>query len=276
MGVDHFIVVEPQEVKLYKDSIKKLKLRTTVVELDMGFKNKYELCDEFGLTKSTGSGPARNYAWEHSIKSGSTHHWVMDDNIRWFRRINNNQKVILESGSGFRAMEDFAKKFINVAMAGPQYSFFSPRKEKYKPIILNTRVFSCNFIRNSVPLRWRGRYNEDIILSLDMLKAGWCTLLYRAFTQDKMITQAMKGGNTTELYEGKTLSKGEKYSKTGTNQKSIMLQRLHPEYAEVVWKYDRVHHKANLRSFQKTNRLIVDPTWKPPQDKEYGLELKAT
>jgi hypothetical protein len=273
MGVEHNIIVEPQEVKLYQNAINKLKLLTTVVPLDMSMKTKYELCDDLGLTKSTGSGPARNWAWEHSIKQGHTHHWVMDDNIRHFRRINNNRKVIIESGAGFRAMEDFSKRYLNVAMSGPQYSFFSPRKEKFKPIILNTRVFSCNFIRNSAPFRWRGRYNEDIILSLDMLKAGWCTLLFRAFTQDKMVTQTMKGGNTTELYDGTSKNKDEKFSKTGTIAKSVMLQKVHPDFAEVVWKYDRIHHSAKLRSFQKTNRLIPDPNWKAPKDKEYGLIL---
>ena len=62
----------------------KKNLLCTVVELDMTFKDKYETCDEFGLTRSTGPGPARNFAWHHSMVNGHKWHWVMDDNIAGF------------------------------------------------------------------------------------------------------------------------------------------------------------------------------------------------
>ena len=81
MKVPHFIVVEPQEVDLYNKAIKHWDLLTTVLELDMSFKEKYECCDKLGMTKSTGPGPARNFAWEHSKQNGDDWHWVMDEMI---------------------------------------------------------------------------------------------------------------------------------------------------------------------------------------------------
>jgi len=43
-------------------------------------------------------------------------------------------------------------------------------------------------IRNDVPYRWRGRYNEDTDLSLRMLKDRWCTIQFNAFLQGKAAT----------------------------------------------------------------------------------------
>ena len=87
MGVDHFVVVEPQQVADYEKAVKDMKLSATILPLDMTYKDKYETCDNLGLTKSTGPGPARNFAWDHSIANGHKWHWVMDDNLQSFMRM---------------------------------------------------------------------------------------------------------------------------------------------------------------------------------------------
>jgi hypothetical protein len=263
MGVKHHIVVEPQEVELYKAAVKKWNLLTTVVELDMKYKEKYELCDDLGLSKSTGSGPARNFAWDHSIKTGHKWHWIMDDNIRSFRRLNNNEKIRVKNGSIFRAMEDFSLRYENVAMAGPQYAMFTPARQQLAPFILNTRIFSCNLIRNDVPFRWRGRYNEDLIMSIDMLKGGWCTFLFYPFLQEKIRTQMMKGGNTSELY------------KDGTMDKSRMAYLTHPDVCEITYKYGRWHHTADLSRFKHQYPIKKKDVKISKKPNNYGMTLKV-
>lgn len=111
-------------------------------------------------------------------------------------------------------------------------------------------------------VRWRGRYNEDTILSLDMLKAGWCTIQFNAFLQGKVHTQTMKGGNTDELY------------REGTLAKSQMMVTTHPDVSRVVWKFNRWHHHVDYRRF-KRNQLKLKPgidlsTMEP---NEYGMKL---
>lgn len=252
MGVDHFVVVEPKEVKLYKDSVNKMNLRASILELDLKFKEKYELLDEAGQTKSTGPGPARNFAWDHSERNGAAWHWVMDDNIRSFRRLNNNEKVKVSSGVMFEAMEDFCKRYKNVGMAGPNYLMFAPARTKIPPFIINTRIYSCNLIKNCTPFKWRGRYNEDTILSLDILKSGLCTVQFNAFLQEKMNTQSIGGGNTEDFYskEGKKF-KDCKYTDKGTLEKSKMLARVYPEIARVVFRFKRWHHLVNYSGFKQ-------------------------
>tara|TARA_R100001377_G_scaffold60798_2_gene36943 strand:+ start:679 stop:1653 length:975 start_codon:yes stop_codon:yes gene_type:complete len=256
MGVRHNVVVEPSQMDDYRNAIKSMNLLATAVELDLSYKEKYELCDNHGLTKSTGPGPARNFAWDHSKSNGYDWHWVMDDNIRSFRRLNKNEKVKVINGSIFKAMEDFCLRYENISMAGPNYFMFASARSKTKPFITNTRIYSCNLIRNDVPFKWRGRYNEDTILSLDMLKNKWCTVQFNAFLQEKMPTQAVKGGNTGEFYhvEG-TVKKGEKYADTGTLAKSQMQVSVHPDVSRLVHRFGRIHHYVDYGPF-KNNELV--------------------
>lgn len=276
MGVKHYVVVEPQQVSDYEKAVREMKLLTTVLPLDMSYKDKYELCDEFGLTKSTGPGPARNFAWEHSISNGYKWHWVMDDNIRSFRRLNNNEKVKCESPAFWKAMEDFCLRYTNVGMAGPNYYMFAPARTKQPPFITNTRIYSCNLIRNDIPFRWRGRYNEDTIISLDMLKAGWCTIQFNAFLQEKIPTQTVKGGNTEEFYhkEG-TVQKGQKYADTGTIAKSKMLIAVHPDVSKLVWKFERYHHHVDYTPFKNQKLIKKSDINISNTVNNYGMGLKV-
>ena len=254
MGINHSLIVEPQEIKLYQKSINEFNINAKIIELDMTYKEKYELCDNLGLTKSTGSGPARNFAWDDSIKKGHSYHWIMDDNIRNFIRINNNKKRYCKNPAFFKIMEDFILRYNNLYMVGPNYDFFVPQRSKRNALTLNTKIYSCNLIKNDIPFRWRGRYNEDVILTLDILKSGNCTVLFNALLQQKMVTQFLKGGNTDELYKGNEKKIGEKYSKNGTIDKSQMLANIHPDIAKVVYKFHRIHHSVNYTKFKK-NKL---------------------
>ena len=260
MGVPFRIVVEPQEYDEYASVIDPAK----ILILDMDYKKQYEMCDELGLTKTSGSGPARNFIWDHAVSTGAEFHWIMDDNIRNFYRRNHNAKIRVHDGAFFRAMEEFVERYENIAMAGPQYHYLGLQQRALTtPFSINSRIYSCNLIRNDVPFRWRGRYNEDTILSLDMLKAGWCTVTFNAFLQGKMTTTAkMKGGNTDELY------------REGTLAKSQMMMTTHPDVSRVVWRYNRWHHHVDYRRF-KRNQLKLKPgidlsTMEP---NEYGMKL---
>lgn len=258
MNVAYLVIVEEQEYDNYAKVVDK----KNILILPQKYQDEYDTFDDLGNTKSKGPGAARNFAWEHSIELGAKRHWVMDDNIAMFMRFNKNLIVRVNSGSFFRCMEDFVDRYNNIAMAGPQYFMFTPRKNKLPPYILNTRIYSCNLIRNNVSYRWRGRYNEDTDLSLRMLKDGWCTIQFYAFVQDKITTQKIKGGNTAEFY-----------AKEGTLPKSKMLQDMHPDVAKVVWRFNRWHHHVDYLPF-KRNRLIKKEGLVVPKGvNNYGMTL---
>lgn len=258
MHVPYFIVVEEQEYEKYCSVIAKEK----VLILDKKYQDEYDTFDDLGNTKSKGPGAARNFAWDHSISNGHDWHWVMDDNIRYFYRLNRNTKIPLGDGTGLRIMEEFVERYTNVAMAGPNYTAFAARKYKYPPFIINTRIYSCNLIRNDLPFRWRGRYNEDTDISLRMLKAGWCTVQFYAFLQNKARTQTIKGGNTAEFY-----------AKEGTEPKSKMLVKMHPDVSRMSFRYGRIHHYVDYRPFKKNKLVRKKDIEVQPGVNNFGLGL---
>lgn len=254
MHTPYFIIVERQEFDAYAAVIDPSK----ILILDPAFQRDYDDCINDG--KSKGSGPARNYAWAHSMSIGAKWHWCIDDNIRTFHRLFENKKQYVGDGTIFRCMEDFVLRYRNIAMAGPHYHTFAHQRELLPPFTLNTRIYSCNLIRNDVPFRWRCRYNEDTDLSLRMLKAGWCTVLFYAFLQNKQQTGTMKGGNE-EIYA------------KGTLGKSRMLVNLHPDCARLTYKFKRIHHHVDYKRF--TQKLVKRTGVTVPEGAyNYGMELR--
>lgn len=246
MGVPYRIVVEPQEFEHYANVIDSKKI------LILPFSNLGQ-----------GSIPARNWVWDHAINEGHEWHWIVDDNIRYFERLKNNLKVRVSDGTIFRCMEDFANRYVNVALAGPNYNFFVIRKRQHPIMVLNSRVYSCILIRNSIKYRWRGRYNEDTDLSLRVLKDGWCTIQFNAFLQAKTATMTMKGGNSDELYKD-----------DGRLQMARSLQEQHPDVVRITRKWGRWQHQVDYSRF-KNNRFVLRPDFIMPEKvDEYGMVLQ--
>lgn len=246
IGVPYSIVIEPQELAAYAAVIDPEKI------LVLPFSNLGQ-----------GSIPARNWVWEHAISTGAERHWILDDNIYGFFRFNRNLKTPCATGAIFRAAEDFIDRYENVAIAGFHYFMFVWRKEKLPPFYLNTRIYSCILLRNDLPYRWRGRYNEDTDLSLRALKDGWCTVLFNAFLALKQITMTAKGGNTDELYVD-----------DGRLKMAESLAEQHPDVARVSFKWGRPQHHVDYSRFEK-NRLKKKPGLVVPEGADnYGMVLQ--
>ena len=237
-GVPFRLVVEPQEVQRYTAEYGTM----SVIELDMNYQTAYETMDAYGDTLSYGPGPARNFAGDIARAENSGMHWTIDDNlIPCLFRYKDKRYIKVRKGipNWFAEIEVLITKFNNVAMGGPYDFAFSMQGKKIRHYIFNTRVYSFNLIRNNLPHRWRGRWNEDTILSIDILKAGFATCLVQTHLMHKMQTNAIKGGNTGEFYGGK------KVSNTGPKTRGQL--RAYPEYTKITKKFGRIHHHIDYR-----------------------------
>lgn len=250
INVPFRIVVEPQEFDRYAAVIDPAKILT------LPFSNLGQ-----------GSIPARNWVWQRSIKEGAERHWIMDDNIKAFYRFNRNLKVPVSDGAIFQAAEDFTDRYANVLMSGLNYFMIASRKSaSIKPFTLNTRIYSCILLSNSTPLRWRGRYNEDTDLSLRILKAGFCTILFNAFLAEKTTTMKMKGGNTDELYK-----KTEGFD--GRLEMAKSLAKQHPHVTKITRKWGRYQHHVDYRPFASNRLKLKRKTEIVPGENNYGMKL---
>lgn len=259
INVDYFIIVERSEYEQYAKFIDKKR----ILVLPQNYLDDYDTFWTDDGDSRKGPGAARNFAWDHSIDLGHNYHWVMDDNLDGFYRLNRNYDWKVNSGTIFCCMEDFSERYTNVAISGPNYRAFTKASEPIPPFKANTRIYSCLLIKNNIPYRWRGRYNEDTDLCLRVLKDGLCTIQFNAFIQGKVTTQRMQGGNTKEFYK-----------EEGTKRKTQMLIDMHPDVARLVWKFNRWHHHVDYTPFEK-NKLKFSPNFvSKSKINEYNMVLK--
>jgi len=233
-GIDFKIAVEPQEYNLYCASIGERYIAK------LPFSN-------LGL----GSFPARNWCFQDSIDKGFRKHYIFDDNIRGFYRLNSGNRTRCSSRESIECLELFSERYSKLAISGFNYLYFVTRNSR-KPFSINTHVYSAMLINNEIPFRWRLKYNEDVDLCLQALHNKWSTVLLNVYLADKTSTVTkMKGGNQTDLY------------KNNNEQKKILkaksLQLVWPQYVKIVERFGRPHHFVawNKHFRHPLNRKIV-------------------
>jgi len=251
-GVPFFVVVETQEQSAYESVAGRERV------LVLPFSN-------LGL----GSIPARNWIKDHATAAGAERHWQLDDNIEYFRRLWRGKRIECSASVALRVVEDFSDRYSNVAVAGLNYTMFvfPSGKKGIPPFFLNVHVYSCTLVSNATPHRWRGRYNEDTDYCLQVLADGWCTVLVNAFQCHKIATMVLKGGNTTDLYQG-----------DGRLRMARALERAWPGVVATGRRFKRPQHvvRGAWRKFDTPLKLRpgVDLSGLPKVD-DYGLSLRA-
>jgi len=238
LNLDYKIVIEQSEYEKY----------STVINPD----KILIIPDEYFTKDVGGSIPARQFVWNHSLKEGHKKHWILDDNIRGFYRINNSAKYKLKTGIFFHIIEKYCDRFTNIGLSGMIEYKFAPSINQYRRKIFteNTRIFSCILVNTELLTeknieKWRGIYNEDADLSIRVLKAGLTTWLSNQFVINKMTTMSMKGGNTSGIYQGNGLSK-----------KTDSLIKQHPDVVKRMFRFSKDHFYINYKTF-KQNKYIL-------------------
>ncbi len=203
----------------------------------------------------------RNWIWDYAQEQGYPRFWTFDDNINSLRRWNRNVKTKVKTGAILRAIEDWVDRYVNIAIAGMHYFMFIRQKEPEDPFLLNTRIYSNMLIQTDIPYRNRGWYNDDTDLCLQVLRDGWCTVLFRSFLIEKSVTMTVKGGMTPH-YQG-----------DGRLKMALELQRRWPEYVKVTRKWGRWQHHVDYRPFKK-NKLVLKKGIEIPEGvNNYGMKL---
>jgi hypothetical protein len=246
-NVPFHLVVEPQEADKYIQS----------------FGNESVYILPFS-NQGKGSIPARNWVWEHSKELGFNRHWILDDNLRSFRRLYKGKRIPCEADIALKVCEDFTDRYTNVGLSGLNYYKFVLNYTQ-KPFYQNVHVYSCILVNNAVPYRWRGRYNEDTDLCLQVLSGNYCTILINAFMCDKVSTMTMTGGNTDELYVG-----------DGRLKMARSLERKWPGVVTTQRRFKRPQHVINQAWKNFDTKLIMREDFNPSSitDCNYDMKLK--
>jgi len=249
-NIPYKIVVEPQEYDNYAEHINPSKI--------LVLPKKY-------LNKNQGGIPARNFVMDDARKKKSIRHWILDDNIGGYERLNMNERPLLKGGCVFRMLEDFTDRYKKVKMSGHNYHMFG-MNPSLNPVAFNTRIYSSILLSNDIPdligEGWRGKYNEDTDLSLRLLKGGFPTILFNNVLAIKETTLTNKGGNEAIYAE-----------KDGLLKKAQSLADQHPDIAKVGERFNRTHHWVDYSKFKDIPLEYKDGISVPDKINNYGMTL---
>ena len=204
----------------------------------------------------------RNWIKDHAIRGGHVRHWQLDDNIYHAYRLHHGRKVICPLTTALAVAEDFTDRYANIGVSGLNYAWFVIAKDNPPPFYRNVHVYSCSLILNTLPIRWRLLYNDDTDYCLQVLAAGWCTVLLNTFSIKKVETLTMRGGNAPI------------YQSDGRLAMARSLERAWPGVVSVRRRFRRPQHviRGAWRGFttplQRRADVVIDPT-----PNEYGLSL---
>jgi len=204
----------------------------------------------------------RTWIKAHATESGAQRHWQLDDNLYHFFRVWKGQRPRCRAGVAMAVIEDFTDRYENIAISGPNYEMFTIPGPELPPFFLNVHVYSCSLILNSLPYRWRSKFNDDTDYCLQALAGGWCTVLVNAFPVKKAPTMTSRGGNT-EMYQG-----------DGRLKMARSLELQWPGVVSVARRFHRPQHviKDSWKKFDTPLKRRADvPLDLPPND--YGLVL---
>ena len=242
MDMDYRIFVEPFE---YNEYIKVINAEKVV-----------KLPDNYH-TYERGGIPARNFIkWYSTNVLKEKKHWILDDNIRGFYRFHNNRRLKIKTGWIFKNVEQYCERYTNVGIAGFTYYSMVPEISVNRPpIVMNGKVFSCILITND-SLDWEGKYNEDIDLSLRLLKQGKVNLEFNHILIFKPTSGTMKGGNKTTIYRDNNFEDEETKKQMGYKNKVDYIIAKHPDVRITYKKLKskEYHHSVDYSPFKK-NKL---------------------
>ena len=235
---DYKLVVEEEEYDEYIKSVSPNKVIT--------------LPKTYKLNGS--SVPVRNFVHHLNIKNKSFAYWILDDNITNYYFTNFQRRYKVNSKVSFRYVEDLFDKFDNVYLAGHQYKMFVIANDPPQVVQQNGRIFSSILIKTDIPTLdednniWRGKYNEDVDLSLRILKMGLPTLLVNTMSADKDRTGG-SGGNQVIYIEDNNHS---------GQAKSHSLLEHHSDCIKIVQRFGRTHHKIDTKQFENNKYSLKD------------------
>lgn len=200
---------------------------------------------------------SRNWIKDFATSEGHARHWQFDDDVRGMRRLHLGLRLPCSSAVALALTEDFVDRYENVALASFNSQFFIVATAgcadlKWPPFYLNHRCYTDFLISNSLPNRWRGRYNEDTDMTLQVLSDGHCTILVNAFLIDTPATLTAKGGQMS--------SPAGSYQGDGRLRMARELERRWPYVVSTKRRFQRPQHfvRDNWNRFDTPLRLRPD------------------
>ena len=182
-GIAHHLVIEPHDYNAYADRYPKELLLTTPV-------------DNIGLAG------VRNFCKDHSTENGHAWHWCLDDNIKGFDRLVDGKRQRVPARGVLSIVEQTVGWFDGIGAATPCNTMWMFAQAGKPPVSYNRMISCAMLLRNETEARFLPGMPVDADYTLQMLHAGWSTVVMTHLAYHKTDTGTMQGGLTETEYQG--------------------------------------------------------------------------
>ena len=150
--------------------------------------------DNYGLAN------VRNWILDHAKENGWLYAWETDDDITSFVYRINGQRLHTTPRPLMSIVEQYTFGFDNVAGSCiPSEAYIFGYDDK-PPLVYNGMIYQVQLLRTDTGIRWRPNLPDDPDRTLQLLTAGWTTIVPRRFGQSSPSPMSQSGGLTDTGY----------------------------------------------------------------------------
>ena len=190
MKVHHKLFVEPSQEQDYRN----------------WFDDSYcelVVCPEDFSKQTMGSTPVRNYILDYGLERGFDRVWMLDDNIKGYKRLYQGVKNEVVSSVVFTHIEDYISGYDNVGGVSHNFNPFVNEGDRRACIVTNGKCYSSMLLKTDPEVRFRYKHQEDNLISMEYIHRGYTNLCFNSIVYDKHTSGTDKGGNKEGVYKCK-------------------------------------------------------------------------
>ena len=191
-----------------------------------------------------GSTPVRNHILKWGRDNGHKRVWMLDDNIKYYQRLYQGYKCLIESTEIFTQVEMYIMRYENVGAVSHNFSPFVCEGDCRAVMVKNGKCYSSMCLPTDSGIEFRYKHQEDNLLSIEYVCKGYCNLCFNNVLYSKDTSGINKGGNHEEIYK----CKGNKTDGDGYKERF--------EYFEMVLKILEIEGKLKLRKGRTVGDLM--------------------
>lgn len=186
LQISHNLFVEPFEYDLYKEWYNPKHCKLIKAPEDFHLKNM-------------GSTPMRNYILDYFEYSSRV--WLLDDNIKCYKRLFKGVKNTIESPEIFTSVEQYINRYDNVGIVSHNFNPFVVEGGCRSIMCKNGKCYSSMLIPTDPEIRFKHKHQEDNFISIEYISKGYTNLCFNHIIYDKNTSGDDGGGNTKFIYK---------------------------------------------------------------------------
>lgn len=148
----------------------------------------------------------RNHVIEHAYINGYLYAWMFDDDLKGFEYRHNGKRYKTGARPLMSITEQITFRHNNVGVSSISNAGYLFGHDGGPPLVYNSMVYQSQLIRTDTGIHFRHGTQDDADFSLQMLHAGWVTLVSKRYGQTSAPTGVLKGGllDTEYQHDGRT------------------------------------------------------------------------